>query len=365
MKKILRSIYAKILSFLSSYLSFSLGRKKVRGKYIFKDNKGLIFGIHLNSFFSYHLRPKFEKDFIFKNIKNKHEDIAILIQGPIQKQNKFALETIKIYKKIFPNILIILSSWENDDTKDFKKLNSKNFHIIKSKQPLTSGELNINYQIKSVVAGLKFLNRFRNIKYVLKTRTDCRIYNPNSFLYLKDMINNFPIKKNNFLEKRILFSSVATCKFRVYGATDIVQFGTLRDLTKYWKVPYYEDGLLNLVNKNKNPIIKGTPVISEIYLFAHFIYRNNIKLNWSLKHWWSLLRSYFLVFDSHTLDFFWNKYEKNIEMRFHTTYSETLARSLNFNDWLKIYHNNYKELLNTNHQEKWNYKNNKFIQINV
>ena len=77
------------------------------------------------------------------------------------------------------------------------------------------------------------------------------------------------------------------------------------------------------------------------------------------------MSSYFLVFDSHTLDLFWNKYEKNIEMRFHTTYSETLARSLNFNDWLKIYHNNYKELLNTNHQEKWDYKNNKFIQISV
>ena len=365
MKRILRSIYIKILSYLSSYIFFSRGRKKVRGKYVFKDNIGLVSAFHLNSFFSFHLRPKFEKDIIIKNIKNKHKDIAILIQGPIQKQDNFTLETIKIYKKIFPSILIVLSSWKSDDINDIKKLNLKNLFIIQSKQPLSSGELNINYQIKSVVAGLKFLKRFKNIKYVLKTRTDCRVYNPNSFLYLKDMINNFPIKKNNFLEKRILFSSLATCKFRVYGATDITQFGTLRDLTKYWDVPYYEHGLSNLVNKNKNPIIKGTPVISEIYLFAHFVYRNNIKLKWNLKHWWSLLRNYFLVFDSQSLDFFWNKYEKNIEMRFHTTYSENFPRSLNFNDWLKIYHNNYKELIDSNHQEKWIFKNNKFTQVNV
>ena len=65
------------------------------------------------------------------------------------------------------------------------------------------------------------------------------------------MILNFQIKKNNFLEKRILFSSVATCKFRVYGATDITQFATVNDMISYWSVPYYNDGLSELLTNKK------------------------------------------------------------------------------------------------------------------
>lgn len=365
MKIIIKNIINKISFRVKNFLFTTLGRKKIKGKYIFKNNIGIIGAFTINSFFTYHLRPRYEKDYLVQNTNTKHDDIAILIQGPLQEQNNFTLESIKIYKKIFPNILIVLSGWEGDNFDSIKKLKFKNLLFVISKPPIYGGELNINFQIKSVNEGLKLIKKFKKIKYVLKTRTDCRFYNPNSFLYLKNMIINFPIKKNNFLEKRILFSSVATCKFRVYGATDITQFATVNDMINYWSVPYYEDGLSDLLTNIKKPVIKGTPILSEIYLFAHFIHRCQINLDWSLKHWWGLLKEYFLVFDSHSLDFFWDKYDKNSEMRFLTTYSENYPRSMCFNDWLKIYHNNYSEFLKINHQEKWIYKNNKFIQISV
>ena len=55
------------------------------------------------------------------------------------------------------------------------------------------------------------------------------------------------------------------------------------------------------------------------------------------------------------------KYEKHAEMRFLSTYSEDFPRALNFNDWLKIYFNNYDEFKESNHQEIWEYRNKNLI----
>lgn len=365
MKTFIINIINKYRSLISNFLFISLGRKKIRGKYIFKDHLGFLFSFSLNSFTTFHLRPKYNKDFKSKNINFDYSQIAILIQGPLIHEVKFTLETINLYIKLFPNINIVVSTWENENFTYIEKISYKKLYIIKSKLPEDRGELNINLQIKSVNEGLKFINSINNIKYVLKTRTDTRIYNPKSIIYLLNLIENFPIKSDQFLKKRILFSSIATCKYRVYGATDITQFGLLEDINNYWSVPFYNLGLKNLVNKDNDPIIKGTPIIAEIYLFSHFLHRNNIKLKWTLDHWWSLLGDYFLIFDSQLIDFYWNKYEKNSEMRFLNTYSEDFPRALNFNDWLKIYFNNYEGFLETNHQEIWEYRNKKFNQLKV
>ena len=355
----------KYLSLLSNFLFISLGRKKIRGKYIFKDHLGFLFSFSLNSFTTFHLRPKFNKDFKSKTINFNYDQIAILIQGPLINEIKFTLETIKLYIKLFPNINIVISTWESENFDLIEEIKYEKLHIIKSKLPEDKGELNINLQIKSVNEGIKFLNGITNINYVLKTRTDTRIYNPNSIIYLLNLIENFPINDDKFLKKRILFSSIATCKYRVYGATDITQFGLLEDMNKYWSVPFYNEGLRNLIHKDKDPIIGGTPILSEIYLFSHFLWRNEIKLKWTLDHWWSLLGEYFLIFDSQMVDFYWNKYEKHAEMRFLSTYSEDFPRALNFNDWLKIYFNNYDEFKESNHQEIWEYRNKKFNQLRV
>ena len=47
-----------------------------------------------------------------------------------------------------------------------------------------------------------------NCKFVLKTRTDCRIYKPNILKFLKSLILQFPGKD---ISERILAGNVATC----------------------------------------------------------------------------------------------------------------------------------------------------------
>ena len=54
-------------------------------------------------FFTFHLRPKrADKIGTVADKSLKYSKVAIVIQGPIVYDEDFTLETIKLYKKIFP-----------------------------------------------------------------------------------------------------------------------------------------------------------------------------------------------------------------------------------------------------------------------
>lgn len=355
----------KVISLLKSFFLISIRNKKYKGKYLFKKNLGIISAININSFFSYHLRPKFADDIEVAQDQNTEvQKIAIIVQGPIVKENNFTFETIKLYRKIFPKNKIILSTWENEKIEEFEKLNYKNLIIIKSKLPEEAGYLNINYQIKSTKSAIEKSKEFNEIEYLIKSRTDCRIYDPNSLSHLLNLIKNFPVTENDFLNFRILANSSSTCKYRIYGLTDIFQFGEKNDLFNYWDIPYYEKVLLDKqYNINEDPIINETPILSEIFLCSYFLYKNKYDISWSMEDWWEVCRKFFIVIDDKSIDLFWCKHSPEIEYKFMKTYSENYPRSLSFNDWLKLYFNNYEEWSLIDNKEKWVYSDNEFIQI--
>ena len=76
------------------------------------------------------MRPKIFEDFKLESTCEISEKFAVIIQGPIQENNEFLKQTIKIYKKIFKNSLIIVSTWESEDKQVIEELKSENIHII-------------------------------------------------------------------------------------------------------------------------------------------------------------------------------------------------------------------------------------------
>ena len=121
--------------------------KNVHGKKIVKINNNQN---NNDIFLSYSFRPKFEKD-TFKDLKflNNSENTAIIIQGPIKNYETFVIETIKIYSKIFPDALIVLSTWKDEVNESFLNniKNFRKFHIIQNIKPIT--KYNVNLQILS------------------------------------------------------------------------------------------------------------------------------------------------------------------------------------------------------------------------
>ncbi len=325
--------------------------KNIHGKEIVKINNSHKYD---EIFLSYVFRPKLEKD-TFKNIKfqNNSYNTAIIIQGPIKYYENFVIETIKIYLKIFPGALIVLSTWEDEVNNSFlnniKNLNS--VEIILNKKPST--KYNVNLQIISTFKALDFILK-KNYQYALKTRTDCRIYNPDSINFLKSLLQTFKIKENNLIQNRILASSIDSRIYRVYGLTDICLFSETKELYNYFKNESYEQSLKKLNIDLNKPIINNTAIINEIFLCARFLSHINQNLNWSLEDWWDKCSKFFCIFDSKSIDLFWYKYHWKYEQRFTNNYTSEFNQSMQFSDWLNIY-NKKTEFYNKSNVEKWDF----------
>ena len=100
------------------------------------------FGISPKNFLSISVRPKYS-DFFVDIYDKDEEDFCIILQEPIRKKYNFTYETIKLYNKIFPNCLVILSTWENEDKNYLEQFNNLKCKIIISKYPKSPGWKNI------------------------------------------------------------------------------------------------------------------------------------------------------------------------------------------------------------------------------
>ena len=326
-------------------LNFS---KKISGLPIAKKGFNFIISFSKSNFISYTIRPKYSKNFkLISTEKIDEKEFGIIIQGPINDKNElnFLKETLKIYKMIFPNTLIVISTWENSFTENLE--NEQYIKIHKTIKPVVPGMGNINFQIKSTSNAIKILKK-EGIKNILKTRTDCRIMKPNLKSYFLSLQKTFV--SANPSSSRIFASNIATCKYRIYGLTDILLFGKTEEIELYFKDETEED---ILKNHSFRRIINETAVMSEILLCARYLENKEIKLNWTLDHWWQCLSKYFGIIDSNSIDLFWYKYDWNFEQRFTKNYLFKSSRSIEFCEWLSMYNDFELNLKAIDYKEKF------------
>jgi len=235
------------------------------------------------------------------------EEIAIIMQGPIISKTKFTYETLKLYRKIYPNVTIILSTWVNTDQIILDEINQLNIFVITNELPTQRGHSNINLQLKSTISGFEHLNSHQ-VKYVLKTRTDQRIYSSENYLLF--MINaqeSFPIQ-SDYLEKRLIVCNLNMYRNRKYCVSDMFMFGTLNDMNLFWNIPYQEEGLIE--DKEKE-FFKNN--LGEAYLINTFIKNIEFDIENTLPNSDLFLNSNFFIIDKNSIDLFWYKYNHNYE----------------------------------------------------
>ena len=226
--------------------------KKTAGQSLIKNEKGFLIDLTLNNYLTYHLRPKLSQDFNLESTCEISEKFAVIIQGPIKENSNFLKHTLKIYKKIFKNSLIIVSTWEDENKELIEELHGENIHIIlNDDKEIKKSRSNINKQIISTNVALNFA-KTQNVKYCLKTRTDQRIYNNNLETFLISLIKTFPVKENKLIKSRILVPPMGTFKFFLYHLTDLMMFGETQDLINYWDKESYDVGLKKMgLNEKK------------------------------------------------------------------------------------------------------------------
>ena len=311
--------------------------KKIEHQSIIDKESGFIIDNTKNNYLTYHLRPKKAEDFNLESTCKIDEKIAIIIQGPIQKKFDFLKNTLEIYKKIFKNSIIIISTWKSEDIEKINTLKDENIYILFNDEPEKS-QSNIDHQIFSTNIALKFAMN-HNAKYSIKTRADVRINKSNLETFFISLIKTFPVKSNSLIKSRIIVPSLITFKFRIFSLSDIVMFGETNDLLQYFDIELFRDGLKKFDLDEKKLLKNETPVVAEIFLCARFMNKLDNSINWNLESWWDSLKNYFCIIDNSSLDLFWHKYDWNYEYRYIRTYSDKFARAIDFQDWLSLYNN--------------------------
>ena len=348
-----------LMRYIKNFFFINL-KKNIHGKKIVSKERGLLFDFTLDNFVSYTMRPKKAFSLTVEEGVYSNEDTAIIIQGNLDGLKDFTKETIEIYLKLFPNSVIILSTWDTDIDKKFYNTYKDKIKIIINKKPenvLHSTDL----QTISTSAAVK-LAKDLNLKFCLKSRTDCRIYKKNTITYLKNLLTLFPINlKYESLKSRIISCSVDTRKYRVYGFSDIMLFGSTENISKYFLDESFERGIQKHKFGQYPSVINETAVVHEIFLCARFLKNSNISIDWTLDDWWNKCRDIFCVVDPGTIDLFWYKFHWKYEQRFLTNYTSNFSQSLQFSDWLNLYFDkNHK--FNEDKKEKWKIEGGLFVQ---
>lgn len=283
-----------------------------------------------NSFFSYHLRPKEAKDVTLKN-KKDYSNIGIVIQGPLVIEENFTLETVKLYKSFFKNIQIVVSSWEGENQNYVSLIKSEDVTVVLNKKPKNAGALNSNLQIVTTLSGLRELEK-KEVDFVLKTRSDQRIYNYNSIDFFQTLIKKYP--PINILQKsRIVSINFTTLKYRPYSIGDMCMFGSLSDIISYWDIELEDRKMVRkeLLGLTISELTKLN--VAETYYCTHYLNKIGFPTHLSINNSWKAYRDVFIVIDYELADLFWCKYKRESEYK-HRYYNEHSFELFTYFDWI-------------------------------
>ena len=260
-----------------------------------------------NNFFTYVVRPKLNKDYHKVYEAFDHSQLGVIIQGNIPDVN-FLLETIKLYKKkIFPGALIIVSTWSDETTialEKIKKLNLK-IKLLISDKPDNPGIKNINLQIVSTKNAVLWAKK-NKIKYLIKTRTDQRVYGTNTYKFFLSILKLFPTKSKK-QKNRLIAISLNSFKKRLYGVSDMLMFGCIEDMIKYW-TPLLDNRKHINFKKINTQFGYSKMRIAETYLLTKYLERINHSLKWTLQDSLTVYKNFFCIIDQLSIDLYWNKY---------------------------------------------------------
>jgi len=260
-----------------------------------------------------------------------NENLAIVLQGPV---SKFTQMACNYYLHNYEDLTVILSTWKQEDISKFSELlSNKRFHLIESEKPNFEGISNINLQI---ISSLKGLERAKDLKfeYVIKSRTDQILLAESLLTNLHFIFQSYGM--NDSPRNRIVISERNTFISRIYGISDMFQFGKTEDVFNYWNC--------ELDGRNWGDIDSHESVVNdeegfarlrlaEVYVATSYLERINHEIDFTIKDSLNCFWQYFVVIDNAKSGLVWNKYGRN------TTRLQnqgTKFRELDFLTWLRL-----------------------------
>ena len=169
-------------------------------------------------------------------------------------------------------------------------------------------------------------------------------------LFFLSLLDSFRIE-NKYLRRRLVAVSLNTYKFRLYGISDMLMFGHIDDMLKYWNVSF-DRRILKDVEVGESALEFSKARLCEVYLCTEFLKKINHCIDFTLEDYWNVLAGYFCIIDSSSIDLFWFKYDRWNENRRYQNMIRKLDEEFYFSDWinsvnnLRNYSNKQEKLLN-------------------
>jgi hypothetical protein len=269
---------------------------------------------------------------------------VIIFQGPFY--GKFTLDTIDLYKRLYPDIGIIFSTWKGLPEDIILKLRKSDVILLLNDDVCHSYD-NQNRMIASTYAGLIHASKIYPNSFAIKHRGDQRLTSFDWVRNIEDLLLSYPAINSFGSAFRIGSLSACSGKLRPYMLGDQFQFGHIDDLLELWSAPFVEEGLHQLFKYFKfDGFTKyGFGIKADNYLIGHYIMRKGIKLDFSLEDSNKFWSSKGIIIDAHSVGFFWarKEFDKKIESFFDcnpfngsVSYNCGVS-ALSFSDWLHIY----------------------------
>lgn len=174
-------------------------------------------------------------------ISERYDEFCIILQGSIAGNVEFIKESCEIYRKNFPGMLLIISTWENEDEENLEELQSylhgkQDIELIRNKKPDYNGRGNVNYQIVSTRNGILRAEEL-GCKFCFKTRTDQRFNKRDIIPYFVNILKEYKSLEPG-LKNRIIMMSYTNGSCNIaFDVCDFCAFGEVSDLKKYYQQP--------------------------------------------------------------------------------------------------------------------------------
>ena len=296
-------------------------------------------------FTTYHERPKFARHIgTWVDPDTPQENVAIAMQGPVMADDDFTLETLKLYARRAPRCRLILSTWSDTSPSLLAQIASLGVEIVFSEKPAQAGLFNVNMQLVGAAIGVRRAAE-RGAEWILKTRTDQRLYEPNALSFLVAVAKSFPPGSSANQRHRIVGVGFGTLKFAPYHVTDQTVFGHADDMLTYWTPPLRDTRPPTHWPTAQSELFAKVPIgelcrfgAAESYIASEFLHKMGRPLTWTLEDTWAAYRDCFCFVDAAATGFFWAK-GQSYSLREHVNGYDIVSNRLEvgFREWMLLY----------------------------
>ena len=262
--------------------------------------------------------------------------LAIVLQGPIITEGELTLKIAKNYRARYPDAQIILSTWEATPARylqAFREMDEKgHLKLILNAEPQTESVFNLNHQISSSIAGLNAA--LGNQEFAIKTRTDQLFANPLFLKHLDTVWRDYG-KGSTGLE-RIVISSLNSFAFRLYGASDMFQFGKTKTLIEFWNQDHDLRSKSEIANSSPTLHAEALKRVAEVYLNSNYFEKiKHQAAAFDFEESLKFLSDYFVVIDQESVSQLWFK-NTHLSNRWRSSKFPNKYYEISHLDWLEM-----------------------------